>query len=67
MPIHRALKNVIKKYTFAKSNERDVTSNDQGEQSTKLVQEFDDLTYNALALAEIMPTIWKRMDIREKK
>ena len=63
MSIHSARR----KYTITETKVREVTSDDQGDPLTKFMQEIADMTFNALAFAEIMPTIWKRMDDRGKK
>ena len=61
MPIHRTLKNVVKNYTLAEVKVREATSNDPWGPSTTLMSEIADLTYNAMALVEIMGMIWKRL------
>lgn len=62
MPIHRTLKNVVKNYTLAEVKVREATSNDPWGPSTSLMSEIADLTFNVMALAEIMNMIWKRLN-----
>lgn len=62
MPIHRTIKNVVKNYTVAEVKVREATSNDPWGPSTSLMTEIADLTFNMMALAEIMNMIWKRLN-----
>lgn len=41
---------------------REATSNDQWGPSATLMAEIADLTYNTVAMAEIMKMIWKRLN-----
>lgn len=66
MPIHRTIKNVVKNYTPAEIKVREATSNDPWGPPTTLMNEIAELTYNSMALAEIMNMIWKRMSDQGK-
>ena len=67
MSIQRALKKAVKIHSHVESKVREATSNDPCLPPTTLMAEIAELTCDVLAFTEIMPTIWKRMDIREKK
>ena len=56
------MKNVIKNYTEAEVKVREATSNDPWGPSSTLMSEISDLTYNIVALGDIMRMIWKRLN-----
>jgi epsin len=60
--IRRQVKNVIKNYSEAEVKVREATSNDPWGPSSTLMNEISDLTYNIVALSEIMRMIWKRLN-----
>lgn len=60
--LRRQVKNVIKNYTEAEVKVREATSNDPWGPSTTLMSEISDLTYNIVALGDIMRMIWKRLN-----
>lgn len=60
--IRRQIKNVVKNYSEAEVKVREATSNDPWGPSSTLMSEIADLTYNIVALGEIMRMIWKRLN-----
>ena len=60
--LRRRVKNVIKNYTEAEVKVREATSNDPWGPSSTLMSEISDLTYNIIALGDIMRMIWKRLN-----
>jgi epsin len=60
--LRRQVKNVIKNYTEPEVKVREATSNDPWGPSSTLMSEISDLTYNIVALGDIMRMIWKRLN-----
>lgn len=56
------MKNMVKNYSEAEVKVREATSNDPWGPSSTLMSEISDLTYNIVALGEIMRMIWKRLN-----
>ena len=67
MSIQRAPKKVFKTYTPVELKVREATSNDPCRPPTTLMDEIAEQTFDVLAFTEIMPTIWKRMNDRERR
>lgn len=53
---------MVKNYSEAEVKVRDATSNDPWGPSSTLMGEISDLTYNIVALGEVMRMIWKRLN-----
>ena len=60
--IRRQVKNMVKNYSEAEVKVREATSNDPWGPSSTLMSEISDMTYNIVALGEIMRMIWKRLN-----
>lgn len=60
--LRRQMKNMVKNYSEAEVKVREATSNDPWGPSSTLMSEISDLTYNIVALGEIMRMIWKRLN-----
>lgn len=56
------MKNMVKNYSEAEVKVREATSNDPWGPSSTLMSEISDLTYNIVALGEVMRMIWKRLN-----
>lgn len=56
------MKNMVKNYSEAEVKVREATSNDPWGPSSTLMSEISDMTYNIVALGEIMRMIWKRLN-----
>lgn len=64
--LKRNAKNIVKKYSGAQTKVREATSNDPWGPSSTIMSEIADLTYNVVALSEIMHMLWKRIDDHNK-
>lgn len=53
---------MVKNYSEAEVKVREATSNDPWGPSSTLMSEISDLTYNIVALGEVMRMIWKRLN-----
>ena len=53
---------MVKNYSEAEVKVREATSNDPWGPSSTLMSEISDLTYNIVALGEVMKMIWKRLN-----
>ena len=60
--LRRQMKNMVKNYSEAEVKVREATSNDPWGPSSTLMSEISDLTYNIVALGEVMRMIWKRLN-----
>lgn len=60
--LRRQVKNMVKNYSEAEVKVREATSNDPWGPSSTLMSEISDLTYNIVALGEVMRMIWKRLN-----
>jgi epsin len=60
--LRRQVKNMVKNYSEAEVKVREATSNDPWGPSSTLMSEISDMTYNIVALGEIMRMIWKRLN-----
>merc|ERR1712071_513172 len=60
--LRRNIKNIAHNYTDAQVKVREATSNDPWGPPSSLMSELSDLTYNVVALSEIMQMIWKRLN-----
>ncbi|XP_055008839.1 epsin-3 isoform X4 [Boleophthalmus pectinirostris] len=60
--LRRQMKNVVNNYTEAEIKVREATSNDPWGPPTSLMAEIADLTFNAVAIAEVMGMLWKRLN-----
>ena len=60
--LRRQVKNMVKNYSEAEVKVREATSNDPWGPSSTLMSEISDLTYNIVALGEVMKMIWKRLN-----
>ena len=60
--IRRQMKNMVNNYSDAEVKVREATSNDPWGPSSTLMSEISDLTYNIVALGEVMRMIWKRLN-----
>lgn len=56
------MKNMVNNYTEAEVKVREATSNDPWGPPSSLMCEIADLTFNAVAFAEVMGMIWKRLN-----
>lgn len=56
------MKNIVNNYTDAEIKVREATSNDPWGPPTSLLMEIADLTFNVVALTEVMGIIWKRLN-----
>ena len=56
------MKNMVNNYSEAEVKVREATSNDPWGPSSTLMSEISDLTYNIVALGEVMRMIWKRLN-----
>jgi epsin len=60
--LRRQVKNMVKNYSEAEVKVREATSNDPWGPSSTLMSEISDLTFNIVALGEVMRMIWKRLN-----
>uniref|UniRef100_A0A9J8BRK9 ENTH domain-containing protein n=1 Tax=Cyprinus carpio carpio TaxID=630221 RepID=A0A9J8BRK9_CYPCA len=60
--LRRQMKNIVNNYTDAEIKVREATSNDPWGPPTSLLMEIADLTFNVVALTEVMGIIWKRLN-----
>jgi epsin len=60
--LRRQVKNMVKNYSEAEVKVREATSNDPWGPSSTLMSEISDMTFNIVALGEIMRMIWKRLN-----
>ncbi|XP_033827734.1 epsin-3 isoform X1 [Periophthalmus magnuspinnatus] len=60
--LRRQMKNVVNNYTEAEIKVREATSNDPWGPPTSLMAEIADLTFNVVAIAEVMGMLWKRLN-----
>ena len=60
--LRRQMKNMVNNYSEAEIKVREATSNDPWGPSSTLMSEISDLTYNIVALGEVMRMIWKRLN-----
>lgn len=60
--LRRQMKNMVNNYTEAEIKVREATSNDPWGPSSSLMTEIADLTFNVVALTEVMGMIWKRLN-----
>jgi epsin len=60
--LRRQVKNMVKNYSEAEVKVREATSNDPWGPSSTLMGEIADLTYNIVALGDVMRMIWKRLN-----
>ncbi|XP_051996044.1 epsin-3-like isoform X2 [Xyrauchen texanus] len=60
--LRRQVKNIVNNYTDAEVKVREATSNDPWGPPTSLMMEIADLTFNVVALTEVMGIIWKRLN-----
>ncbi|XP_016125495.1 epsin-3-like isoform X2 [Sinocyclocheilus grahami] len=60
--LRRQMKNIVNNYTDAEIKVREATSNDPWGPPTSLLMEITDLTFNVVALTEVMGIIWKRLN-----
>ena len=60
--LRRQMKNMVNNYSEAEVKVREATSNDPWGPSSTLMSEISDLTYNIVALGEVMRMIWKRLN-----
>ena len=60
--MRRQMKNMMKNYSEAEVKVREATSNDPWGPSSTLMAEISDLTYNIVALGEVMRMLWKRLN-----
>ena len=60
--LRRQVKNMVKNYSESEVKVREATSNDPWGPSSTLMSEISDMTYNIVALGEIMRMIWKRLN-----
>jgi epsin len=60
--IRRQMKNMVNNYSEAEVKVREATSNDPWGPSSTLMSEISDLTYNIVALGEVMRMLWKRLN-----
>jgi epsin len=60
--LRRQVKNMVKNYSEAEVKVREATSNDPWGPSSTLMSEISDMTYNIVALGEVMRMIWKRLN-----
>lgn len=60
--LRRSVKNIVNNYTDAEIKVREATSNDPWGPPTSLMAEIADMTFNVVALTEVMGMIWKRLN-----
>ncbi|XP_039531210.1 epsin-3 isoform X2 [Pimephales promelas] len=60
--LRRQMKNLVNNYTDAEIKVREATSNDPWGPPTSLLMEIADMTFNVVALTEVMGIIWKRLN-----
>lgn len=60
--LRRQMKNVVNNYTEAEVKVREATSNDSWGPPTSLMAEIADLTFNVVAITEVMGMLWKRLN-----
>ncbi|XP_056107834.1 epsin-3 isoform X2 [Rhinichthys klamathensis goyatoka] len=60
--LRRQMKNIVNNYTDAEIKVREATSNDPWGPPTSLLMEIADMTFNVVALTEVMGIIWKRLN-----
>lgn len=60
--IRRQMKNMVNNYSEAEVKVREATSNDPWGPSSTLMSEISDLTYNIVALGEVMRMLWRRLN-----
>ncbi|XP_072299321.1 epsin-3 isoform X2 [Eucyclogobius newberryi] len=60
--LRRQMKNVVNNYTEAEIKVREATSNDPWGPPTSLMAEISNLTFNVVAIAEVMGMLWKRLN-----
>lgn len=60
--LRRQMKNMVNNFTEAEIKVREATSNDPWGPPSSLMSEIADLTFNAVAFAEVMGMIWKRLN-----
>lgn len=62
MPVRRTIKNVVKNYSTIEVKVREATSNDPWGPSSTMMSEISEMTYQPIALSQIMAQIWKRLN-----
>uniref|UniRef100_A0A8C6TPW0 ENTH domain-containing protein n=1 Tax=Neogobius melanostomus TaxID=47308 RepID=A0A8C6TPW0_9GOBI len=60
--LSKTMKNVVNNYTEAEIKVREATSNDPWGPPTSLMAEISDLTFNIVAVSEVMGMLWKRLN-----
>uniref|UniRef100_A0A4W5K6P3 ENTH domain-containing protein n=1 Tax=Hucho hucho TaxID=62062 RepID=A0A4W5K6P3_9TELE len=60
--LRRQVKNMVNQYSEAEIKVREATSNDPWGPPSSLMSEIADLTFNVVALTEVMGMIWKRLN-----
>ncbi|KAM4536108.1 epsin-3 isoform 2-T4 [Fundulus diaphanus] len=60
--LRRQMKNMVNNYTEAEIKVREATSNDPWGPSASLMAEISDLTFNVVALTEVMGIVFKRLN-----
>ena len=63
----RKFKNFINNYSEVQVKVREATSNDSWGPTEALLAELSDLTYNKIALSEMLAVLWKRLGDQGKK
>lgn len=60
--MRRTIKNVVKNYSSVEVKVREATSNDPWGPSSTMMSEIAEMTYQPVALGQIMAQIWKRLN-----
>ncbi|XP_064127300.1 epsin-3 [Loxodonta africana] len=60
--LRRQVKNIVHNYSEAEIKVREATSNDPWGPPSSLMSEIADLTFNTVALSEVMGMLWRRLN-----